>query len=1083
MSEGRDFTAELFGNTRPVHHWRQTLQLDQLETQHGLPQGLLTAVLQAESQHDPQATNPQSGAAGLFQLMPATARSYGVDPYDPVQAAPAAAKELARLYHTYAGDLPTTLAGWNWGQGRMERFGFEKRPQETRTFIDRVLGWLAPASAEAATPRGRDMSQDLFGPQSGRDLSQELFASPGGTAAPAEAAQAVQQRRQQQTVAPAPEATPDATQGAPTPFQAAGAALLQATTPVTNRLRQLAGRPTVDPQSPAYAKTIQQHTGAPPQRLPWQPAPTSEAGGVDLPELITRATEPWIKPSAATAVNVGLTTAGALTAPVTAGVPMGALAGSVVAREFNKAVGFEDPGWLGDVLAVVGPLVGEFPRAAKAFARYLPGVWRARKAIGRAEQERQALLAERPTPFTTTETEAARTRHLGAEEERMAAHEATEAARFAKYEAGVRQAEERALAKTEQLRLAYEAKNADAYATALRDHEQAVADYRTALTQYDEVVQAQAWAAQQAQNIPQRYLPSLPEALAPLARTSDAIRADMRLLDEGGAAAQAVMQRLGARTPQEAGQLLAAEGRTARPAPPLLEDTGESAAMRPVDTPPAGTRRLPLREAPAQELELQDFIRQQGGIRLLGEELSNELRALVSRKETGRAGLQNNRTGLTLQQMADKAQEMAFIPTADKTALLDALRNSMTGQRPVYSAMRPEARLTGAGPLAPRPAVEGVPAGGGRAISRTGTDPWHQTSQVLYQRLDEVAGSAPVRMQPAQEHMGSLLADIEPLTELQPAAARLKAVFTSVRDLGPESTVSDIHNLLKDLVPYTSHSNGKIRYAAREAMDALQDAVVQSGDLFTETARAGAMMQQARSAWRKEEALKTLHERLRTGGTLVQRDAEGHVVLNVKNALNAFERLLDPARDRWFAGSFTPEELAAIRRDIEALIGTPSIPRQRPVAPKAFVPPAVGSPPAASVPTPRQPFEPRPLRALAMTGHEPPGMTPFPEVAPVLHAPRWQRLGMDILLGSSAMGMLTGHPTAAGAIGLTAAGIDYATYVIAQTLLRPQGRELLARLMSPSGHMSPEAIGVLSSALRLPTMSQAPSSAAKETEP
>jgi hypothetical protein len=93
----------------------------------------------------------------------------------------------------------------------------------------------------------------------------------------------------------------------------------------------------------------------------------------------------------------------------------------------------------------------------------------------------------------------------------------------------------------------------------------------------------------------------------------------------------------------------------------------------------------PLSELPSQELELQDFIRQQGGIRVQGEELSSELAAVVSRKETGTTGLQNNVSGRSLQQMAETAQEQGFIPTPDKTSLLEALDRSVTRGLPVYS--------------------------------------------------------------------------------------------------------------------------------------------------------------------------------------------------------------------------------------------------------------------------------------------------------------------------------------------------------------------------------------------------------------
>lgn len=97
-----------------------------------------------------------------------------------------------------------------------------------------------------------------------------------------------------------------------------------------------------------------------------------------------------------------------------------------------------------------------------------------------------------------------------------------------------------------------------------------------------------------------------------------------------------------------------------------------------------GRWRLPLAQMPSIELELQDLVRQQGGIRLEGEELRGELSRVITRKETGRGGLQNA-AGMSLQQMAEKADELGFIASADKSSLLEALDRSVTQGHEVYS--------------------------------------------------------------------------------------------------------------------------------------------------------------------------------------------------------------------------------------------------------------------------------------------------------------------------------------------------------------------------------------------------------------
>ena len=140
--------------------------------------------------------------------------------------------------------------------------------------------------------------------------------------------------------------------------------------------------------------------------------------------------------------------------------------------------------------------------------------------------------------------------------------------------------------------------------------------------------------------------------------------------------------------------------REALPPEALAEETPEQEARRfPLRTraeglpvselrTPGGALRVPLRFVPSQELELQDFIRQQragkSGIKLEGEELHGELQALISPKETGTTGLQNNVHGRTLQEIAEEANERGFIATADKTAFLEALDRSIRGT-PVMS--------------------------------------------------------------------------------------------------------------------------------------------------------------------------------------------------------------------------------------------------------------------------------------------------------------------------------------------------------------------------------------------------------------
>lgn len=118
-------------------------QLAALESQNGLPPGLLAAVMRAESNGNPNAVSPK-GAQGLFQFMPETAQQYGIDPLDPEQAASGAARMYSDLSKQYSGDIPKMLAGYNWGSGNIQKHGMDNIPAETRDYIAKVTGLMQP---------------------------------------------------------------------------------------------------------------------------------------------------------------------------------------------------------------------------------------------------------------------------------------------------------------------------------------------------------------------------------------------------------------------------------------------------------------------------------------------------------------------------------------------------------------------------------------------------------------------------------------------------------------------------------------------------------------------------------------------------------------------------------------------------------------------------------------------------------------------------------------------------------------------------------------------------------------------------
>jgi soluble lytic murein transglycosylase-like protein len=101
---------------------------------------LLHAIMHVESGGNRQALSPR-GAAGLMQLMPATARRYGVrDPLDARQNLLAAAQYLQSLKQQFHGDMSLMLAAYNAGPQAVIRHGYQVPPYaETQRYVPHVL--------------------------------------------------------------------------------------------------------------------------------------------------------------------------------------------------------------------------------------------------------------------------------------------------------------------------------------------------------------------------------------------------------------------------------------------------------------------------------------------------------------------------------------------------------------------------------------------------------------------------------------------------------------------------------------------------------------------------------------------------------------------------------------------------------------------------------------------------------------------------------------------------------------------------------------------------------------------------------
>jgi len=121
---------------------------DDLISEHSRTQGvrpdLVRAVMQVESGFNPYARSPK-GAMGLMQLMPATAKQYGVrNAFSPAENVRAGVAYLRQLLDRYQNNEELALAAYNAGPGAVDKHGQTVPPyRETQNYVTRINGMAA----------------------------------------------------------------------------------------------------------------------------------------------------------------------------------------------------------------------------------------------------------------------------------------------------------------------------------------------------------------------------------------------------------------------------------------------------------------------------------------------------------------------------------------------------------------------------------------------------------------------------------------------------------------------------------------------------------------------------------------------------------------------------------------------------------------------------------------------------------------------------------------------------------------------------------------------------------------------------
>jgi soluble lytic murein transglycosylase-like protein len=133
--------------------------VEQIAARHGLRPELLSSVIKVESNYNPYAVSPK-GAQGLMQLIPETARRFGVsNSFNPIENIEGGARYLRYLIDLYGqNNWPLVLAAYNAGEAAVAKYGGVPPYRETQNYLvlvkkelDKAVG-LKQAAAPAPPP-------------------------------------------------------------------------------------------------------------------------------------------------------------------------------------------------------------------------------------------------------------------------------------------------------------------------------------------------------------------------------------------------------------------------------------------------------------------------------------------------------------------------------------------------------------------------------------------------------------------------------------------------------------------------------------------------------------------------------------------------------------------------------------------------------------------------------------------------------------------------------------------------------------------------------------------------------------------
>ena len=140
LSRKKTLMSRINYRDKEANRKRFSGKIAEVANQYQVPEALLHAVITIESVYDPDAIS-RAGAGGLMQLMPATARRYGVfNRRDPTANLSGGTRYLRDLLIRFDNDIELALAGYNAGGSTVEKYGNQIPPfDETQEYVRKVL--------------------------------------------------------------------------------------------------------------------------------------------------------------------------------------------------------------------------------------------------------------------------------------------------------------------------------------------------------------------------------------------------------------------------------------------------------------------------------------------------------------------------------------------------------------------------------------------------------------------------------------------------------------------------------------------------------------------------------------------------------------------------------------------------------------------------------------------------------------------------------------------------------------------------------------------------------------------------------